>query len=341
VMLADARIGGSTRDRLSVVYSAGVTMRTLVDDILDVAKMETGNLTVEEASFDLRAMISESTRLWQDQAEAKGIAFRRDIADCPSMILGDAARLRQIVFNLMSNALKFTAEGSVTLHVSAVGDDRLRIVVADTGIGIPSETCEAIFESFRQADTSTTRRFGGTGLGLSICRNLARAMGGDVTVTSVMGEGSRFVVDLPLVRAEAATAPADAAPGTAGMLVLDRNPITRSMLRTLMTPHAGAVVVSATLDEACAALSTTQFEKLLVDASALGESDEAGVALRKLTDTAAAADVTILWPSAADADRFASETGVAFRNVIKPVSGSTLVALLYPTHHVALVSQAA
>ncbi|RZL56994.1 MAG: hypothetical protein EOP65_07560 [Sphingomonas sp.] len=341
VMLADARIGGSTRDRLSVVYSAGVTMRTLVDDILDVAKMETGNLTVEDAPFDLRAMITESTRLWQDQAEAKGIAFHRDIAACPTMIQGDAARLRQIVFNLMSNALKFTTEGSVTLHVSAVGDDRLRIVVADTGIGIPAETREAIFESFRQADTSTTRRFGGTGLGLSICRNLARAMGGDVTVTSVMGEGSRFIVDLPLVRAEAATAPADAAAGTAGMLVLDRNPITRSMLRTLMTPHAGAVMVSATLDEAFAALATTRFDQLLVDASALGEPDEARVALRKLADAAAAADITILWPNAADADRCASETDAAFRNVIKPVSGSTLVAFLYPARHVALVSQAA
>ncbi|WP_137897675.1 ATP-binding protein [Sphingomonas sp. 2SG] len=341
VMLADARIGGSTRDRLSVVYSAGVTMRTLVDDILDVAKMETGNLTVEEAPFDLRAMITESTRLWQDQAEAKGIAFHRDIAECPAMILGDAARVRQIVFNLMSNALKFTAKGSVTLHAAAHGDDRLRIVAADTGIGIPPETCDAIFESFRQADTSTTRRFGGTGLGLSICRNLARAMGGDVTVTSVVGEGSRFIVDLPLVRAEAATAPAEATPGTAGMLVLDRNPITRSMLRTLMTPHAGVVVATATLDDAVAALATTRFDRLLIDAAALGAVEDAADALQKLAAVAAAADVTILLPSAEDADRIASATDGSFRSVIKPVSGSTLVAILYPARHVALVSQAA
>jgi signal transduction histidine kinase len=341
VMLADARIGGTTRDRLGVVHSAGVTMRTLVDDILDVAKMETGNLTVEEAPFDLRAMLGESTRLWQDQAEAKGIAFHRDIADCPGMIVGDAARLRQIVFNLMSNALKFTTAGSVTLHAAAVGDDRLRIVVADTGIGIPVETRDAIFESFRQADTSTTRRFGGTGLGLAICRNLARAMGGDVTVSSVMGEGSRFIVELPLVRAEAPAASAVATPGAAGLLVLDRNPITRSMLRTLMMPHAGSVVATATVDDAISALAGTRFERLLIDAGALYEGDGAAAALRRLAVAAAGRDVTILWPAGAEPDRIASETDHAFRSVLKPISGAELVALLYPTGHVALVSQAA
>ena len=134
------------------------------------------------------------------------------------MIVGDAARLRQIVFNLLSNALKFTEAGQRRRCTRRRGWRRPRcaIVVADTGIGIPPDKLEAIFESFRQADAGTTRQFGGTGLGLSICRNLARAMGGDVTVASAMGEGSRFIVDLPLVRAEAATAPADAAAGTAG-----------------------------------------------------------------------------------------------------------------------------
>jgi len=257
------------------------------------------------------------------------------------MIVGDAARLRQIVFNLMSNALKFTTAGSVTLHAAAVGEDRLRIVVDDTGIGIPAETRDAIFESFRQADTSTTRRFGGTGLGLAICRNLARAMGGDVTVTSVMGEGSRFIVELPLVRAEAPAVSAIATPGMAGLLVLDRNPITRSMLRTLMMPHAGSVVATATVDEAIAALAGTRFERLLIDASALYDGDDAVAPLRQLAAAAAGSDVTILWPAGAAPDRIASETDHAFRSVLKPISGAELVALLYPTGHVALVSQAA
>jgi len=342
VMLADARIGGATRDRLDVVYSAGITMRTLVDDILDVAKMETGNLTVEEAPFDLRAMLGESTRLWQDQAESKGIAFHRDIAACPGLIVGDAARVRQIVFNLMSNALKFTAKGGVTLHAGAVGSDRLRIVVADTGIGIAPETRDAIFESFRQADTSTTRRFGGTGLGLSICRNLARAMGGDVTVTSIVGEGSRFIVDLPLVHAESPARAHDlATAGTVGLLILDRNPITRSMLRTLMTPHAGTTLVAATLDEALTALAATRVDGLVADASALGEGDTAIAALARLVDAADGAEITVLWPADVNTDRIESETDLVFRNVIKPVSGSTLVALLYPAPHAALVTRAA
>ena len=341
VMLADAALAETTRDRLTVVHSAGVTMRTLVDDILDVAKMETGNLVIEAAPFDLRAMIVESTRLWDDQAQAKGLVFHREIDDCPGMIVGDALRLRQIVFNLMSNALKFTATGSVTLHVAAVGVDRLRIAVTDTGIGIPADKCHEIFESFRQADTSTTRQFGGTGLGLSICRNLARAMDGDVVVTSTPGHGARFCVELPLVRADTPAPEAAGEGDPSGLLIVDRNPITRSMLRTLMAPHAGDIVLAATLDEAFALLDATAFDRILIDAAVLPpvEHDE-GIG-RRLARAAGGATVTILWPAGANHDYFASETDAAFRNVMKPIAGMALVASVFPQHDHALVSQAA
>lgn len=340
VMLADAAIGEATRDRLTVVHSAGVTMRALVDDILDVAKMETGHLVIEAAPFDLRAMIAESTRLWEDQAQAKGLVLHRDIDDCPGMILGDGLRLRQIVFNLMSNALKFTATGSVTLTVAAADDDRLHIVVADTGIGIPADKWGEIFESFRQADTSTTRRFGGTGLGLAICRNLARAMGGDVVVTSEPGRGTRFCVDVPLIRV-ATPAPAAAGSGVSAMLIVDRNPITRSMLRTLMAPHAGEIVLAATLDEAFALLDHASIDRILIDSAALTPLENPAHVARRLARAAGAAPVTILWPADSDCSHFTSGTDLTFRNVIKPIAGMALVASVFPKHDQALVSRAA
>lgn len=338
VMLADAHIAPATRERLTVVHSAGVTMRALVDDILDVAKMETGHLTIEEAPFDLAAMLSESTRLWEDQAQAKGLRFVRDLDHCPGWIVGDAARLRQIVFNLMSNALKFTASGEVMLTVAADGD-RFNIVIADTGVGIAPAKCEEIFESFRQADTSTTRQFGGTGLGLAICRNLARAMGGDVCVTSRLGEGSRFTVDLPLVPAPAAAAVAvDAAQPR--LLIVDRNPITRNLLKTLMMPHAGDVLMCGTLAEAETLIETGCVERLLVDAAALPQEGTLA-AVRRLAAAAGSAPIVILCPAGSEALVERLKTLEIITCVMKPVSGASLVASVYPKGHAALVSRAA
>ena len=340
VMLADQGVAGATRDRLTVVHSAGMTMRALVDDILDVAKMETGNLVIEAAPFDLHAMLRDSTRLWDDQARAKGLTFARDLDACPGMIVGDAVRLRQVVFNLMSNALKFTANGGVSLSVAAVGD-RLQIVIADTGVGIAPDKCEEIFESFRQADTSTTRQFGGTGLGLSICRNLARAMGGDVGVSSTPGAGSRFTVDLPLVHAPATTADGAADGPAPDLLIVDRSPITRSMLKTLLLPHAGGIALAASLDDALPILERGGVERILVDAAVLSATGDAAAAARRLAAAAEAARIVILWPAGSDPHCDGIATKPCFRNVIKPVSGASLVASLYPADDVALVSQAA
>ncbi len=341
VMLADQAIGGPTRDRLTVVHSAGITMRALVDDILDVAKMETGNLVIEQAPFDLAAMLRDSTRLWQDQADAKTIAFHRDLDDCPGLILGDAVRLRQIVFNVMSNALKFTAQGSITLSVAATNDERLRIAVADTGVGIAAETCETIFESFRQADTSTTRQFGGTGLGLAICRNIARAMGGDVTVSSRPGEGSTFVVDLPLVRVATPSGCAMADDETADLLIVDRNPISRSMLRTLMAPHAGRIALAASTADMMACLRINLPRRILIDANALFADADPAQALYLLVDATPDVPVTILWPNDTDQLRNGVATIARVFSVIKPVSGMSLVANVYPACDATLVSQAA
>lgn len=338
VMLADADLDGTVRERLQVVQGAGLTMRALVDDILDVAKMETGNLTVDPVPMDLRAMLAEVARLWADQAEAKGLSFTLDDTHAPGWILCDPGRLRQLVFNLLSNAIKFTAEGSVGVRVATVPVEngqgaRLQIAVSDTGIGIPPEKLGDIFESFRQADSSTTRRFGGTGLGLTICRNLAQALGGDIGVTSMVGQGSTFTLDLPLIPAEVPAAGPQAAAAAPGVLILESNPINRAMLRALFEPAAAQVRFAGTLEEAQALLAAEPFAALVLDEKALGGDPGDGVAaLGALCAAEPAMRTTLLVvagsPTASASAQFLA-AGVT-QVLEKPVSGADLVDLAIP-----------
>lgn len=328
VMLADRALGTAIRDRLDIVHGAGVRMRALVDDILDVAKMETGNLTIESAPFDLRATVIEATRMWDEQARAKGLSFVVDLDGCPDMIMGDAARVRQIVFNLLSNALKFTTSGEVALTIDVATDDRLRIAVTDSGIGISPGKFEEIFESFKQADAGTTRQFGGTGLGLSICRNLARAMGGEVSVGSAIGRGATFTLTLPLIRAEPIAITERCAVEGTVTLVLDRNPITRSMFTALLAPRCGPVGCATSVDEAIARLDLGNVARVLIDdATVRGQGDHIA-ALTRIAYAAASAcvETTLLWPISADREREELlATGIT-RVVAKPVSGADLIA---------------
>lgn len=328
VMLADQTLQTGIRDRLDIVHGAGVRMRALVDDILDVAKMETGNLTIETAPFDIRAAVIDATRMWEEQARAKGLSFVIDLDGSPTLIVGDVARVRQIVFNLLSNALKFTKSGEVALKIDVDGQDRLRITVTDSGIGIRADKFDEIFESFKQADAGTARQFGGTGLGLSICRNLARAMGGDVTVSSAMGQGATFTLTLPLTRAEPVIVPEPRAVAGAVTMVLDRNPITRNMFKALLEPRCGPIACVASVDEAISRLDRGNVVRVLIDdATVRGEGDHL-VALSRITATAvlANAETTLLWPVSADRERDELlSTGVT-RVVTRPISGGALVA---------------
>ncbi len=335
VMLADDALHGPTRERVSVVHGAGLTMRALVDDILDVAKMETGNLSIEQAPFDLRATIREASRMWEAQAAAKELTFAVDLDDCPTRIQGDAARVRQVVFNLLANALKFTATGGISLAARATTDGRaVTIAVADTGIGIAADKQGAIFESFRQADAGTTRQYGGTGLGLSICRNLARAMGGEVTVTSRPGEGATFTVTLPLVAVapeaiRAADPDATDATGSA-LLVVDRNPIGRSLWKSLLGPHTDRLIFVSTATDAVAALGDGRIDRVLIDDATIMADPLSDAALDTLAGaaTAAGAAMVLLWP----ADRAMPDVPM-MRIVRKPVAGPALIAALFGTGH--------
>ena len=341
VILSQRDLSPPLRERLAVVHGAGKTMRALVDDILDVAKMENGNIALARDDIDLPELLGDVGRLWETQARAKGVEIRLDLSACPASMIGDEARLRQIVFNLMSNAVKFTQAGCVCLkaRLGEGVDPRLAVTVHDSGIGIPADKLGQIFEAFSQVDTGTTRQFGGTGLGLAIVRNLARAMGGDIAVTSELGEGSLFELTLPYqARASAAVAagepavsmPAARTLATARLLVIERNPLTQSVLEAVLEPHLRGVEFANDGDEAAAVLRRESYDHVVIDLASLGSDPVAGIAA--LRENAPGASLTVL-AGELPAETFAdlARMGVA-RVLTKPVAAPLLLATLRQFH---------
>lgn len=335
VMLADDTIGAVHRDRVGVVHSAGLTMRALVDDILDLAKIETGNLTVAPEPIDLRATLRDVSRLWVEQARAKGLAFDLDIERAPGWIQSDPARLRQMVFNLLSNAIKFTAAGSIGLSATVTADERVRIAIRDSGIGIAPDKQGDIFESFRQADTSTTREFGGTGLGLAICRSLARALSGDISVESAVGQGAVFTIDLPLIRAEAPTGCEAAATESGGLLIVDGNPIARAMLKTLLAPRVGTIRFADHAIAAIEAITDHSPDHILIDDSVLRGAGDSTQRVRAIAAAAHArsAVCAVLWREPTPEEVAALEAAGADRVIAKPIAAVAIASALFGTAH--------
>jgi two-component system, sensor histidine kinase len=198
--------------RLGIVQQSGEALLAILNDILDVAKIESGFVTIERAPFELRALVQGAAAPFAEMAAAKGLDFACEVADeFPPWLMGDQGKLRQVLGNLASNAVKFTDEGQIRLsvEVSPEAPDRLRIEVADTGIGVDPDKLDLLFRKFSQVDSSNTRRFGGAGLGLAICKELVERMGGRIWMESAPGAGARVLIDLP---APAVEAPADVAP---------------------------------------------------------------------------------------------------------------------------------
>ncbi len=221
----------------------------LVSDVLDLSKIEAGRLVIERKGFDLPDLLS---RVFEGNAvigRERGLEMSLALAtDLPQQVMGDAMRLRQILVNFLSNALKFTDRGRISLGVSARGE-RLRFAVTDTGVGVPLDAIDSLFQPFTQADSSSTRRYGGTGLGLSICRELAQAMGGEVGVESQPGRGSTFWVELPLPTVMGTTAPprrTDGAHPLSGLrvLVAEDNPVNTLILQAQLH-QLGVHVITA------------------------------------------------------------------------------------------------
>jgi signal transduction histidine kinase/CheY-like chemotaxis protein/HPt (histidine-containing phosphotransfer) domain-containing protein len=225
------------RKCVDVLERNGMGLLHLINDILDLSKVESGKIELEHAAFDLPNVIARALEVIEIRANAKGLALRQAIAtDVPSFLAGDARRLEQVIINLLGNALKFTDQGSLEVRVETDPEDGrpgcLRFAVADTGIGIPQDKLDMIFESFTQADSSTTRKYGGTGLGLAISKQLIEFMGGRIWVESRVGSGSTFFFTVKLaVQADGARVAGAGASAVASVTALQAVP---SRFRILM-----------------------------------------------------------------------------------------------------------
>ncbi len=231
------------RERLAVVRQSGEQLLAVLNDVLDLSKIEAGKLELEVGDFDLERMAQGVRDAFDAVAASKGVGFTVEVTpEAAGAWRGDADRLRQIVTNLVSNALKFTSEGQVTARFELADAGGIRLAVTDTGIGIAAEKMGGLFEKFTQADSSTTRRYGGTGLGLAICRELAQLMGGSISVTSEEGKGSTFYAELPLTHGLAAPAPEPAAPAediegrSVRLLAAEDNAVNQKVLQAIVEP---------------------------------------------------------------------------------------------------------
>jgi len=229
------------RERLGIIRQSGSLLLAVLNDVLDLSKIEAGKLSLVREDFDLAPTLNATGETFLVLAKGKGLDFGFTISDAAEgWWRGDADRLRQIAGNLLSNAVKFTPHGSVQAAVDVNAETgALRLVVRDTGVGIAPEKLPALFEKFTQADNSATRRFGGTGLGLAICRELTQMMGGSIDVESREGHGSTFTVELPLARGEAADEMARDAVDNTGernlrLLAAEDNPTNQQVLAAVM-----------------------------------------------------------------------------------------------------------
>ena len=255
------------KSNLDLISSSARMMRTLLDDLLDLSKIEAGKMGTEITDFDLRRLTLETVRFWAPEARRKNLGFRLEGAKrLPAWVSSDPTRLRQILNNLLSNALKFTEAGSITLSF-AVRGERLALTVSDTGPGMDADQLGRLFTAYEQASDSVARTHGGTGLGLQISRELARLMGGDLTVTSAPGQGAAFTIDLPLRLAEPAQAPAEASEASEGLRVLiaDDHEINRRAFCLILEPVCGAITLAEDGRQALDILAQEPFDLVLMD----------------------------------------------------------------------------
>jgi PAS domain S-box-containing protein len=272
------RLSAEQREYLTTVQSSAQSLLEIVNDILDFSKIEAQRLELERAPIDLRETIGDAAKVLALRAADKGIELACHImADVPEVLLGDAGRLRQVLLNVMGNAVKFTSHGEVVLRVRVQSVSRdivtLHFAVSDTGIGIPQAKLPHIFQAFTQADSSTTRRYGGTGLGLAIVVRLVELMGGRVWVESAEGRGSTFFFTSTFEKPQATEAPARATPRALEglrVLVVDDNATNRRILEEMlaswrMTPSAVSDAESAMSALEAAAGSGARFDVMISD----------------------------------------------------------------------------
>jgi len=285
-LLLELKLDKESREYAQTIKNAGMNLLVLINDILDLAKIEAGRIELDNSPFDLRETVDNVANLFRIPAREKKLTFVVEIApELPALLYGDNNRLRQILINLVGNAMKFTAAGEVaiTIGLQDLTSERAQVVftVRDSGIGIPPERQQAIFDKFTQADGSTTRKYGGTGLGLAICHQLVQLMGGSISVKSVEGQGSSFYFTLPLKVArpetvvvarpeqgrDAENIPAEAQPARSALRVLlvEDNPVNQRLASIIIKKQGCELAVAGDGIEALVQLEKHVFDLVLMD----------------------------------------------------------------------------
>jgi CheY-like chemotaxis protein/two-component sensor histidine kinase len=369
-LLGDNPNGNLSHDQVKfarTIESSGNDLLTLINDILDLSKIEAGHIQVQAETVPLQRLVGDIRQMFQPVAQNRALAFDIDIApDCPRAIETDRVRIEQILKNLLSNAFKFTEQGSVSLTISGTDDNRLALAVRDTGIGMSPEQQGHIFEAFHQADGTISRRYGGTGLGLSISRQLARLLGGAITLQSEPGQGSIFTLTVPLaydpatvsdrsvaplIRSEITTpvalanpSPVRSAPspdwvmeddrasimeGRRLLLVIEDDEVFASIVRDLSHDLGFQCIIAGTAEEAMKLARDYMPSAVVLD---LGLPDQSGLTvLDRLKHDDATRHIPIHVVSASDHSQAALSLG-AVGYLVKPVKREQLAEVLESLH---------
>jgi PAS domain S-box-containing protein len=328
-LLKREKLPGDADHLLGEALACGRMLSTLLDDVIDFSRIEAGRLDVTQEAVDPSELATSVARLLRGQAEHKGLALRVDAPDL-GLILTDPSRLRQALFNLVGNAVKFTLTGSVTLKVRRLEGDAPRVAfeVIDTGVGIAAEAQALLFERFQQADASTTRRFGGSGLGLAITRRLAQMMGGEVGFTSREGRGSTFLLTIAAPPAQARAAEAEIADGLLQglkILVVEDNATNRLVARRILE-QLGANVETAEDGLDGVTTAARGFDLILMDVQMPGiDGLEAARRIRNLPGAAARTPIIALTANVLSHQRAAYLAAGMNGVAAKPISPTALI----------------
>lgn len=298
LLVAQKSLDEDARERANLVHSSGMTMKAIVDDILDMAKLESGVASVDLADCDIADTLSGVTRTWVDEATGKGVEISGDFEGCNVTAVTDERKLRQVMLNLVSNAVKFTETGSILVKGELVekGDTSwLNVEIADTGCGIPADQLELIFEPFHQVDTSTTRQYAGTGLGLAISRKLVDALGGAITVASVEGEGATFTLSIPVSDVRQPGDMPDTAAGANTLLCIMANPMQQTMLEAFLSDDETAVKASESLDMGIMLAAASSPQAIFIASDALIGDDETSLQSLETLKSMSDANRLVFW----------------------------------------------